>query len=181
MNEPRQNGRPARHGKGALIKNRWWRRAAVVGVVLVVFAGIRIYTHRDAVSGVAPAFTATALDGSQLTLAQYRGKPVLVHFWATWCPVCKLEQDSIVALAKDYAIVGVAVWSGGGHDVASHYQGRVPFVTVADPAGVIARQYGVTGVPTTFVVDGTGVIRFVEVGYTTELGLRARLYLAENW
>jgi hypothetical protein len=49
---------------------------------------------------------------------------------------------------------------------------------ISDPQGGIANTWGVKGVPTTFILDGEGKIRFVEVGYTTGLGLRARLWLA---
>ncbi len=57
----------------------------------------------------------------------------------------------------------------------------VSFPVLNDPDGAIAAHWGVRGVPASFIVDGAGQIRFVEVGYTTEIGLRLRLWLARAW
>ena len=104
---------------------------------------------------------------------------MLVHFWATWCPVCRAEQDTIEALAKDHPTVTVAMQSGAAAVVAEHLNKEaLSFPVLNDPDGAISAEWGVRAVPTSFVVDGAGQIRFVEVGYTTGLGLRLRLWLA---
>lgn len=181
MNEPARQERKDRRRDSRVPKRRWLRYVAEAIVVALVLTAIHVYTHRNVVSGAAPRFAAVTINGRELSLAQFRGHPVLVHFWATWCPVCKLEYASVAALAADYPVVGVAVWSGGAREVADKVRGSVGFPTVADPAGNLARRYGVTAVPTSFVLDGRGVIRFVTMGYTTELGLRVRMLLARYW
>ena len=150
--------------------------------MLVVILGVRAYQQRDIVTGPAPALVGVLLDGKAFTLAPIAGQPQLVHFWASWCPICRAEQGSIAALAQDYPIVTVAMQSGGDNDVAQYMQKEaLSFAVLNDPEGLLAAQWGVRGVPTSFIVDEAGQIRFVEVGYTTEIGLRLRLWLARAW
>ncbi len=150
---------------------------------LVVLAGIvlavRAWQTRDAPHGPAPELAAAALDGSPVSLAEHRGHPVLVHFWATWCGVCRAEQGTIDGLAEDHDVITVAAQSGSPEQVAAFLEHEgLHFPAVADPTGQLTQRWGVHAFPTSFVIDPDGSIRSVEVGYTTSLGLRARLWLA---
>ena len=163
----------------ASTKRRWLRRAVEVVVVLALILGARAWQQSGIASGPAPALTGVLLDGKPVTLAAFSGRPVLVHFWATWCPICRLEQDSIDALARDAAVITVAMQSGDRAAVVQHLRNEtLSFPVLNDPDGVIAAQWGVRAVPASFIVDGAGQIRYVEVGYTTGIGLRLRLWLA---
>ena len=129
--------------------------------------------------GKAPPLAGSDLAGEPVSLAEYRGKPVLLHFWATWCGVCKVEQHNIDAVSRDLPVLSVASQSGGASEVATFVRehGIAPRVVV-DEQSVLASRFGVQAFPASFVIDGEGEIRHVEVGYTTELGLRARMWLA---
>lgn len=131
-------------------------------------------------SGSAPPLEGHDLEGTAVSLADYRGKPVLLHFWATWCGVCKVEQHNIDALTRDLPVLSVASQSGDASEVAAFVRehGIAPRVVV-DAESTLARRFGVHAFPATFVIDASGAIRHVEVGYTTELGLRARMWLAK--
>ena len=157
---------------------RWLADAAVLAVVLL---GAHLWTTRDAVSGPAPDFAATLLDGRQVSLADYRGRPLLVHFWATWCPTCRFEQGAVDAIAREHQVLTVAMQSGDAR-VLEAYLGEhgVDFPVHVDDGGEMAARWGVTGLPTTFVIDGGGQIRHVTAGLTTSLGLRLRLWLARG-
>lgn len=163
-------------------QRKWVRTAVETALVLAAFLGIRAWQHRDAPSGPAPAMTGTLVDGgAPASLAALRGRPVMVHFWATWCSVCNAERGSVDSVAKDYAVLGVAADSGDAEQVRAWMrQSGVAFPTVLDD-GALARAFGVKAFPTSFFVDKEGTIRFVETGYTTELGMRARLALAGRW
>jgi peroxiredoxin len=154
----------------------WLWQAALVAAVLV---GAHLWTTRDAARGPAPVLSGTLLDGQSLRLDDDRGRPVLVYFWATWCPVCRLDQGAVEAVARDHRVVTVAMQSGDAAAVAAHLAERgLSFPVRIDEDGAVAAAWGVRGVPTAFVVDGDGQIRYVTTGVTTRWGLRLRLWLA---
>ena len=134
----------------------------------------------------APALAAASVgtaDGAPLTLAQWRaahpGQAVALHFWATWCGVCKLQEHSIGRVAADHAVLGVAMRSGSADQVArSMAQRALPWPTLADPDGRQARAWGVGAVPAFIVIAPDGRIASASVGYTTEIGMRLRLWWA---
>lgn len=164
---------------GSLRGRRAWRWGLEIVLVLAVIFAVRTYMARDVVAGPAPAFVSHGLNGERLAVVDLQGRPALVHFWATWCPICKAEQGTIQALAADHATITVAMQSGDATVVADYVRKHAwPVPVVVDDDGALARLYGVRGVPTTFVLDRHGQIRFVEIGYTTEIGLRLRLWWA---
>ena len=121
--------------------------------------------------------------GQQITLdefrAQHAGRPVALYFWAEWCPVCRAEAHVVTRVMKDYPVLTIAMQSGSVAEVAQVLQKReLDWPTLVDADGAITRQYGLPGVPGLVLLDKQGMIRFVEVGYTTEIGLRLRLWWA---
>ena len=167
-------------GKHKPKKRPWWRNLLEVAVMIAVLLAVRAYMQRGTVTGVAPDIEGRRLDGTQVALSAMRGSPVILHFWATWCPVCRREEPSIEALARDHAVLTVATRSGGPDAVRKHLEARhVSFPVIVDPDGKLAARYGVRVLPTTFVIGPDGRIRFTETGYTTEIGLRVRHWLAK--
>ena len=162
------------------IKNHWAAKFTLQFLlVLLVFLAIKTYQQRHLVQGTAPPIDGVLLNGQKINLQTYQGQPVLVHFWATWCSVCKMEQNSIEAISKKHAVVTIAMNSGPELDVKKYLQDHnLTFPVLVDENGIIAKQFGVHGVPTSFVINPTGAIAFTEVGYTTGWGLRLRLWFA---
>lgn len=162
---------------------RWRKRALEAGVILAVILGAQYWQTRGLPEGSAPPLAGTLLDGRSTSLEDTRktagGKPVLVVFWATWCPVCVAEEGNIEAVARDHPVLSVAMQS---EDVARHMRTRgLSFPAIDDPEGRIASAWKVNGVPAHFVVDGAGKVRFRVVGYATEWGLRARLWWSRQF
>ena len=150
-----------------------------LALVAAVYFGVQLWHTRDASNGVAPSLAGPTVSGSDLSLAEFAGQPVLVHFWATWCSICRLEQGNIDAVARDYPVIAVASQSGSVEEVARQVRERgIEAPVLVDVDGTLAARFGVRVVPTTFVIDSDGKIADVTVGYTTEPGLRARLKLA---
>jgi len=119
------------------------------------------------------------LDGSSFTLSQFAGKPVLFHFWATWCPICDLQKGSVQSIAEDYPVISIASWSEGEAEVKAYMQeNHLTFPVLLDNNGGLAEDFGLNGVPASFILDPKGEIKFVETGYSSELGLRFRLWLS---
>ena len=153
---------------------RWLLQAAVLtGVLLALHA----YQTRGLTEGTAPELQGRLLDGTPVSLHALRGRPVLLHFWATWCPVCALQQTAIHRIARDHTVLTVALDSAPEHYLREWMRDkRVSYPVMRDADGALAGGFGVRGVPTSVVIDARGEIRFLEVGYTTEAGLRMRLW-----
>ncbi len=89
------------------------RNITQILIVLAVFLGIRAYLTQGSIkAGPAPDFNGVLLDGSEFHLKDLRGKPVLIHFWATWCKICALNDGAIDDLAKDLQVIPVVMESG---------------------------------------------------------------------
>lgn len=165
--------------KAAKPKKRWHRIAIELGIILAIFLAFRAYQGRDAPDGPAPELSGTAVSGDPLALSASPGEPVLVHFWATWCGVCRAEEGTIDSIAGSHRVITIASQSGGPDEVRAYMrQQGVSFPAIVDTSGELAQRWGVHAFPTSFVVGPDGTIRNVEIGYTTWLGLRARLWLA---
>jgi thiol-disulfide isomerase/thioredoxin len=152
-----------------------------LALALLILLGFRVYQQRNLPTGTAPEWSAvTDLAGNPVKLAEFRGAAVMLHFWASWCGVCKAEQHNVVAVAEDLPVVAVASRSGSAADVRAYLkQHPMPAKKVlVDPDGVLARRYQVSAFPTSFWLDGEGNIRHAEVGYTSELGMRLRMWLS---
>ena len=153
---------------------RYLREAALmVGVVLAV----RCYQTRDLAEGKLPVAELITLGGERISVAGHG--PTLVHVFATWCGVCKLEESSVQRVSASSRVVAIASRSGPAAEVRAYMkQHGLTYPVVLDPQGELARKLGVHAFPSSFFVDDLGEIRAREVGYTTELGLRVRLWLA---
>ena len=150
-------------------------------VLLALFLGLRMWAHRDMVSGPAPEITTHLISGENFSTRDYKGKAWMLHFWADWCAICKAEQGAIPSVAEHWPVITVAMQSGSRPDVEDYLRNRsLDWNTIVDESGALAKRYGVTAVPATFIIDSDGIIRFSEMGYSTSWGLRFRLWLTNN-
>lgn len=160
-------------------RRRWRRGLFELALILLIVAGVQWWKSWPLATGAAPSLAGVTLDGRPFDLAQWQGQPVLVHFWATWCPVCQVMGGTIDGIAKDYPVIGVALQSGTRETLQTALRAAGhTFPVLSDPEGAIASRWGVQGVPTTFVIDPAGHIRFATVGVSTGPGLRLRLWVA---
>ena len=158
---------------------RWLTWARDLALVFILVSLFQWWQTANMASGPAPALAGSMLDGEILDLQDLRGKPVLVHFWATWCPICRAEDGSIHDLAQDYEVLTVATNSGDAGGIRRYMEEQgLRFPVMLDESGEMGNRWGVKGVPSSFFIDGSGQIRSVAVGYTTGIGLRMRLWLA---
>jgi cytochrome c biogenesis protein CcmG/thiol:disulfide interchange protein DsbE len=128
----------------------------------------------------APAFDLQTLEGGRISLAELRGSPVVLNFWASWCIPCREEAPLLTAADATYRADGLRILgvvyqdsSENAGDFMARYGQTYP--GLLDPDGRTAIDYGVFGIPETFFIDRAGVVRSRQVGAVTEAELKRKI------
>lgn len=148
-------------------------------LLIVLIQGI---ASRGLLTGVpVPEVSGRLVEGPMYPGIAAEKKPVLIYFWGSWCGICKTMQGTMDRVAQDHRVISVALRSGDAraiHDYMEAQGFNVP--TIPDQEGQIAEAFGVRGVPALFFVDQSGLIRSATTGFTTEPGIRLRLWWLER-
>jgi len=119
------------------------------------------------------------LDGTNYNIP--KNKPILIHFWATWCLTCKLEALNIQKISKDYEVITIAVQSGTKKDIQNYLKKhKLSFKVLNDTNSFYAQKFNIQTFPTTLIYDKDKNLKFSEVGYTTTAGLYSRMVLSSD-
>ena len=158
-----------------------WALPLVVFAVLAAFLYVGLFRDpreipSPLVDKPAPAFTLAKLhaNGETLSTADLRGKVWLLNVWASWCVSCRVEHPLLVSLAKTnaLAVYGLDYKDDPAEARAWLAQNGNPYVaSIVDRDGRVGIDYGVYGVPESFLVDKAGVIRYKQIGPLTEEAL----------
>lgn len=126
----------------------------------------------------APDFTLPLFGGGEFTLSAYRGQPVVINFWASWCPPCVEEAPALERVWRSYRdqgimVVGVNIQDAEGDARAFLGQFNITYANGPDMRGNVTVDYGVIGLPVTFFVDRNDIVQRRWVGAISESQLRA--------
>jgi peroxiredoxin len=144
---------------------------ALVVALMLVF-GLKMARHSSPgmatgnaqMNGIAPDFTLQSLDGKTVRLSDFRGKPVVLNFWATWCGPCKIEMPWFVDLQKQYGpaglqFLGVAMDDASTKDIAEFAESmKVNYPILVGKESVGDAYGGVQFLPETFYIDRNGKV-----------------------
>lgn len=149
------------------MRNRWVRTIVLAVLFLAVgSAFLTAYTADDAsfdVGEEAPDFTLTDLEGNTVHLSDYRGKGVMLNFWATNCPPCRKEMPAIERQYQQFKEQGIeilAVNIAESHLVASRFAERygLTFPVLLDQDRSVTQRYGIIPIPTSYFIDKDGIV-----------------------
>lgn len=120
--------------------------------------------------GAAPDFKLDSLDGKTVELASLKGKIVVIDFWATWCPPCRITLPLVNKVyeqtrGKDVEVYGISTDRVSSQRVKEFVkQNKISMPILHDRNGTVSMKYGVRGIPTMFIIDRDGNIRDKHVG-----------------
>jgi peroxiredoxin len=144
------------------------------GSLLLIFASTQLYAERPLLKQLSGRSTAPAFEYSDLNdkihkLADYKGKPIIINFWATWCPPCRKEMPSMNRAwkhLKDEGIQMLAINIGEDEANVHLFQNEHPidFPILLDPTSESLENWRIRGLPTTYVISPNGTVAYSAIG-----------------
>ena len=152
----------------------------VAGLLALLVWSVVHQQHAPRVGATAPAFTLRRLEGpGKVSLASYRGKPIVLNFWASWCEPCKAEAAVLERDWTSYRDRGVVFLGVDYHDLASDARRFVrahalTFTMLQDGSGSVTGRYGISQVPETYVLSRQGRVVAHLAGPITDPGFAVK-------
>lgn len=146
--------------------------AVVIALLLIAVIGCEPSRPEVAVGSPAPDFTVRTLDGERVSLSDLKGKTVVLNMWATWCGYCRIEMPEMEDAHQKYQDQGVVILALNVQESYSRVKQFIEeegftFSVWLDSDGSVAKAYRVSGLPTTFFIDGDGVLQHRQLGQLT--------------
>jgi len=150
------------------MKRYKWHSILVLGLVLISL-GLAIACTKSEKTPYAPEFTLQSVNGSTINLNDFRGRPVMLTFWRINCSACQFQMPFTQALYDKSSSDSLAVLTINSGDRTSDVEDYVAsrgitYPVLLDPQTKVAQNYGIIGVPTTYFIDGQGVLKAYQIG-----------------
>lgn len=169
MQSPTETSTPVSASRSVM----FWRLLFIgIPLLFILFLGLRLYqtnTSEQRAAGEAPPFTFTTFEGETISLADLRGKGVVLNFWASWCDPCRAEAELLELTwqqEKDRGIVFIGLDYLDQEPAAKAYlaEYQISYPNGPDLQSDAARRFGIKGVPETFFIDPEGKIAHMVIG-----------------
>jgi len=149
-------------------------------VMIFVISIIVNYIRKPDTYQQLPEIKAKSINNKEI-LFKTDNKPLIIHFWATWCPTCKLEAPNIDSIKDSVKTITIAVNSGTDKQLKEFMKKNgYKYTVINDNNGKIANKFKIQAYPTTLIYDKKGKLQFSEIGYSTKVGLLSRVALIDN-
>lgn len=142
-------------------------RSISIALLLAAASAVRA----QSVGAAAPEFRMKTLAGDTVVLSRYRGRPVVLNFWASWCTPCRVEMKDIAAVYESHVSEGLAILAINMTDQERMKDVRrfaqelhIAFPILLDEKGKLRERYALLGIPTSVFIDTVGVVRMVHRG-----------------
>ncbi len=144
----------------------------------LIMNGISLYKSSELNKEPLRPIAVTLIDSQNYSYP--KSKSILIHFWATWCPTCKLEASNIETISKNFEVLTIAVNSGDDKSIKEYLHDKeLSYKVFNDRDSIFAREFNIVAYPTTFIYDKDKNLLFSEVGFTSTWGLWLRMWWAE--
>lgn len=146
-------------------------------ITIIALNVISYYKSQDLNKENFPYEAFELIDNSTYNLS--KEKPLLIYFWATWCPICKFQSPNIESLSEDYQVITIASQSGSKDEIKEYLEkNRLTFKVVDDSFGNFAHKFNIQAYPTTLIYDKNKNLKFSDVGYTSSFSLKLKIWWA---
>jgi thiol-disulfide isomerase/thioredoxin len=157
---------------------RWIKEILVFTLILMVVSiAIDAWRSTEMPSTKMPLLSISTLKGDWVDIKKMsQDKPVLLYFWATWCPVCNFVSPSVNWLSESHQVISVALTSGNDKRLGQFMAYKeYNFPVINDPTGSIGKAWGVAATPSIVIIK-KGQISSITTGFTTPIGMWIRLH-----
>jgi thiol-disulfide isomerase/thioredoxin len=156
--------------------NKGFQIMAMALILIMVFSGVLMAgcagsasEYGPEIGKLAPDFTLNGLDGQETSLSGFRGRPVLLNFWATWCGPCQMEMPLLQGIYEKWAGTGLVLLAVNLQEDPASVREFVEsagytFPVLLSPGNDVPLAYNIRGIPATFFIDADGVIRDIKIG-----------------
>lgn len=144
-------------------------------ILIIAVNVINFYKSQDLNKEDFPYKAFELIDGSSYILDEE--KPLLIYFWATWCPICKFQSPNIEELSKEYQVITFASQSGAKEEIQEYLKdNNLNFKVINDSFNDFAYRFNIKAYPTTLIYDKNKQLKFSDVGYTSSFSLKLKLW-----
>ena len=159
-----------------MLSKTFFRKSAIAIAALIVigFLGILVWgmLNKQPITGLsgvtmvnrpAPDFSLTTFEGAKISMEDLRGKPVIINFWASWCPPCRIEAPLLERTWRAYKnrgliFLGINIQDRKEDALSYIREFDITFPNAPDPTGEVTIDYGVSGLPVTFFISRKGEV-----------------------
>jgi len=152
-------------------------------LITAIIAFVAAPLAAQTVGDTAPAFTLKGLDGDSVSLSDFRGHPIVINFWASWCPPCRDEMPVMVEAYRAHKDSGLIILAVNGRDQETSMRAirrfvaefQMSFPVLLDEHGSVRKRYRLRGLPTSVFIGADGLVRGLIIGPFTPAAFASHL------